>query len=152
MNINDFLSPKDAVVEPRALQKSQLLKELSRRAAESLGLSPGHIADAILQREKLGSTGVGGGVAIPHARLGDLKKPFGILSRLRKAIDFEAIDGWPVDIVFFLLAPANREDDQLNALACIARKLRIPEVVSDLRAATDGAMAYQAITADRARG
>jgi PTS system nitrogen regulatory IIA component len=149
MNITDFLSPADAIVEHRVLDKIQLLNELVMRAAASLQISPALVADAILKREALGSTGMGGGVAIPHARFRDLQKPFGILTRLSKPIDFEAIDGRPVDIVFLLLAPTAPESDQLNALACIARKLMNAEVISDLRQAIDGAALYQGVTAGR---
>jgi PTS system nitrogen regulatory IIA component len=145
MKINDFLSPNDAMVETRVLDKVQLLEELSRRAAASLRLAPDLVANAILKREELGSTGMGSGVAIPHARFRDLRKPFGLLARLRKPIDFEAVDGRPVDIVFLLLAPVAPESDQLNALACVARKLRNPDIVSDLRKAKDGSALYQAI-------
>jgi len=119
MNINDFLSPNDAMVETRVLDKVQLLEELSRRAAARLQLAPDLVADAILKREELGSTGMGSGVAIPHARFRDLRKPFGLLARLRKPIDFDSVDGRPVDIVFLLLAPVAPESDQLNALACV---------------------------------
>ncbi len=87
-------------------------------------------------------------MAIPHARFTELKKPFGILARLRKPIDFDAVDGRPVDIVFLLLAPTAPEGDQLNALACIARKLRDPRVVSDLRRAKDGGAMFHALTAE----
>jgi PTS system nitrogen regulatory IIA component len=149
MKITDFLSPTDATVEQKALGKDQLLKELARRAAARLGLSSGKIADTIFKREKLGSTGMGGGVAIPHARIPDLTKPFGLLARLRKPIEFEAVDGRPVDIVFLLLAPTAPESEQLNALACVARKLRSTEVVADLRQANDGAEVFAAITAER---
>jgi PTS system nitrogen regulatory IIA component len=109
MKINDFLSPNDAMVETRVLDKVQLLEELSRRAAASLRLAPDLVANAILKREELGSTGMGSGVAIPHARFPDLRKPFGLLARLRKPIDFEAVDGRPVDIVFLLLGERFRQ-------------------------------------------
>ena len=145
MNIVDLLSSADAMVEPRTLDKVQLLRELSARAAASLHLAPGLVADAILKREDLGSTGMGSGVAIPHARFSDLKKSYGILVRLRKPIDFDAVDGRPVDIVFLLITPSAPESDQLNALACIARKLRNPEVILDLRQAKDGAAVYEAV-------
>jgi PTS system nitrogen regulatory IIA component len=149
MNIEDFLSPANAIVERRVLDKGQLLNELAERAAVSLRLSPALISEAILKREALGSTGMGDGVAIPHARFADLKKPFGILARLRKPIDFEAVDGRTVDIVFLLLAPIAPEGDQLNALACIARKLRDPAVTSDIRKAKDGVALYHAVAVGR---
>ena len=149
MKIEDFLSQADVIVEQPALEKGQLLKALSQRVAASLHLPPGKVVDAILKREKLGSTGVGNGIAIPHARLSEAQRPVGILALLKKPIDFEAVDGGPVDIVFLLLAPPAPGADQLNALACIARALRDPTVLSDLRRATDSAEAFRAITAQR---
>lgn len=139
MNVQDFLSPADTIVERRALDKLQLLKELSARAAANCELDNRAVAEAILKREGLGSTGVGGGVAIPHARFPELRKSSGVLVRLKKPVDFDAVDRKPVDIVFLLLAP---ESDQLNALACVARSLRNPDVVTALRQAKDGAAAY----------
>jgi PTS system nitrogen regulatory IIA component len=90
---------------------------------------------------------MGGGVAIPHARFQNLKKPFGLLARLRKGIDFDAIDGQPVDIVFLLLLPADAGNQQLNALASVTRKLRNAETLDALRRAADGKSLYHAMTA-----
>jgi PTS system nitrogen regulatory IIA component len=149
MKIENFLSQADVIIEQPALEKGQLLKVLSQRVAESLHLPPGKVADAILKREKLGSTGIGNGIAIPHARLSEVQRPAGVLALLKKPIDFEAIDGGPVDIVFLLLSPLAPGADQLNALACIARTLRDPSVLSDLRLATDSREAFQAFTAQR---
>src|SRR5262245_58039687 len=92
MNITDFLSPQHAIVDLRAADKAQLLRELARRAATALGLPADQVSDALLKREALGSTGTGGGVALPHARLAGVHKPFGMLVSLTKAIDFDAID------------------------------------------------------------
>ena len=105
MTIADFLSQSDVIVDVHAVDKAQLLRELSKRAAASTKLDRDTVSTAILKRESLGSTGTGGGIAIPHARFSNLKKPFGILARLNKAVDFEAIDSKPVDIVFLLLLP-----------------------------------------------
>jgi PTS system nitrogen regulatory IIA component len=146
MDIREFLSPSDAIVGVRAADRTGLLKELSARAAAVLKLDAQKISTDILKREDLGSTGVGGGVAIPHARVDGLKRPLGILARLRKAIEFNAIDGQPVDIVFLLLLPAAPAGEQLNALAAVARKLRDPNTIRDLRLATDGARLYRAMT------
>src|SRR5262252_332766 len=145
MEIKDFLSPTDALINMRVSDKTRLLHELAARAAASLNLAADRIAVELLKREDLGSTGTGGGVAIPHARIPDLKKPFGILVRLRHAIDFGAIDGKPVDIVFLLLLPAQSQGDSLNALASIARRLRDPESVQRLRRAADAAELYGAM-------
>jgi nitrogen PTS system EIIA component len=98
-----------------------------------------------LQREELGSTGTGGGIALPHARLAGVKKPFALLARLAKAIDFDAIDGRPVDVVCLLLLPTNSQGEQLNALACAARALRDPGAVRNVRRAADAAALYDAL-------
>jgi K+-transporting ATPase KdpF subunit len=96
-------------------------------------------------REELGSTGVGNGVALPHARLVGLKTPFSLFARLRRAIDFEAIDDQPVDLVFLLLLPESENGEQLNALACAARALRDPEVLKQIRGAADPDALFRAI-------
>ena len=127
--------------------KVGLLKELAARAASALDLPADAVASEIEKRDELGSTGIGGGVSIPHARFREVKKPFGLLVRLKHAIEFDAIDGQPVDIVFLLLLPASSQLDQLNALAAVARKLRDPEVLRKLRAATNEPELFQAITA-----
>jgi PTS system nitrogen regulatory IIA component len=144
MEIRDFLSPDDAMNNVRVSDKTRLLQDLAARAAAALNLDANLIASELLKREALGSTGTGDGVAIPHARIADLKKPFGTLVRLRHAIDFEAIDGKPVDIVFLLLLPQS-QGDPLNALASVARKLRDPESLRRLRDAADDVKLYQAV-------
>src|SRR5215475_4084716 len=145
MDIKEFLLPADVLIKVHAPDKTRLLQELAARTASALNLSADRIASELLKREHLGSTGTGGGVAIPHARIPDLKKPFGTLVRLKHAIDFEAIDGKPVDIVFLLLLPAPSQGDSLNALASVARRLRDPEAVQRLRRATDDAELYSAM-------
>ncbi len=150
MDIKDFLSPADAMVDVRVSDKARLLQELTRRAAATLDLPADSVAGEILKREKLGSTGMGDGVAIPHARLKGLNRPFGIMARLKPAIEFDAIDGRPVDLVFLLLLPAAPEGKPLDALASVARKLRDPDSVRRLRSATDSAGLYHAMTTDRA--
>ena len=153
MQIADFLSPDDTLCNVRAADKDRLLRELTGRAASALRLDAAALADAIAQRERLGSTGMGDGIAIPHARIAGLSKPFGLLARLRRAIDFAAIDGQPVDIVFLLLLPSAARGEQLTALASVARRLRDAQVTADLRDAADGAALYRAIIAEpRARG
>ena len=153
MQIADFLSPDDTLCDVRAADKDRLLRELTGRAANALRLDAAVLADAIAQRERIGSTGMGDGIAIPHARIADLSKPFGLLARLRRAIDFAAIDGQPVDIVFLLLLPSAAHGEQLTALASVARRLRDAQVTADLRDAADGAALYRAIIAEpRARG
>ena len=117
MDIKEFLAPSDTLIDVRASDKTRLLQELTRRAATILDLPAERISTGILKREELGSTGTGGGVALPHARIQGLNRSFGILARLNKPIDFEAIDGRRVDLVFLLLLPANPAEDQLKALA-----------------------------------
>src|SRR5262245_47274877 len=139
MEIRDFLSPMHASIDVRATDKSGLLRELSNQAGKALNVSPDRIFTELLKREELGSTGTGGGVAIPHARMLEVKAPFGMLVRLQQAISFDAIDGQLVDIVFLLLLPATPAGDQLSALASIARKLRDPSALRHLRRASDAA-------------
>jgi nitrogen PTS system EIIA component len=145
MEIKEFLSPGDTLVDVRASDKTRLLQELCRRAAATLNLAVERISAEILKREELGSTGTGGGVAIPHARIQGLHRPFGILARLNKPIDFEAIDSRPVDLVFLLLLPANPVDEQLKALAAVARKLRDSGSLRNLRSASSSAELYDAM-------
>jgi PTS system nitrogen regulatory IIA component len=148
MKISDFLAPGNALAGVRTADKRKLLLQLSEWAAEALDLPTETVAEALAKRESLGSTGLGGGVAIPHARLAELKAPYGIVAQLRKAIEFEAIDGQPVDIVFLLLLPAERAGEQLNALASVARRLREPQTLLRLRKAGSADELYLAMTAD----
>jgi nitrogen PTS system EIIA component len=145
MKISDLLSPKDVLVDVRTSNKRQLLQEFAARAADSLDLRVDQVAPYLIKREELGSTGIGRGVAIPHARLPDLQRPYGLLAKLRHPIEFEAIDGQAVDIVFVLLLPAAVESGQLEALALAARVLRPPENLIRLRDAKTPSELYAAI-------
>lgn len=145
MQIKDFLAESDTAIDVRASDKGGLLKALSARAAAALNLPPEAVASEIEKRDELGSTGIGGGVSLPHARFREVTKPFGMLVRLRQPIEFQAIDCEPVDLVFLLLLPASSQLDQLNALAAVARKLREPETLKRLRAATSATGLYRAI-------
>ena len=146
MKISDFLSPAHVMINVRARDKSRLLEQLSTQAAGEVGLVRDEVVTEIAKREELGSTGVGNGVALPHARLRALNTPFGLLARLHHGIDFNAIDGEPVDIVFLLLLPDAPDDAQLNALACVARTLRDAGALQRIRRATDRNALYKAIT------
>jgi nitrogen PTS system EIIA component len=148
MKIKDFLSPSDVMIDVRANDKVGLLKELAARAACILNLPVDAVVNEIEKRDELGSTGIGGGVSIPHARFRDVKKPLGLLVRLKHAIEFDAIDGQPVDLVFLLLLPASSQLDQLNALAAVARKLRNPDALRKLRASVSRTELFQAMTED----
>ena len=147
MNIKAFLSPSDVLLDLRARDKMAVLEELSSRAARVLDLPAEVIALEIERREELGSTGIGGGVSMPHARFREVTKPFGLLARLKQPVNFEAIDGQPVDLVFLLLLPASSQLDQLNTLAAVARKLRDPKVLHNLRLATTASELYKAVAA-----
>ena len=143
--IEDFLSDSDVAIDLDAADKKSLLNGLAGQAARRLGLPAEAVSQAIAARDELGSTGIGGGVAIPHARFREIAKPFGTLVRLKQAIAFEAIDGQPVDLVFLVLLPAQSQLDQLNTLAAVARKLRDIEVLRRLRSATSSLELHQAI-------
>jgi PTS system nitrogen regulatory IIA component len=145
MKISDFLSPADVMIDVRASNKRLLLQELAAKAAGSLGLDVDQVAPCLLKREELGSTGIGKGVAIPHARLPDLQRPYGLLAKLKQGIEFDAIDGQPVDIVFVLLLPAAAENEALGALAQVARTLRSAENLARLRGAKNSAELYSAM-------
>jgi PTS system nitrogen regulatory IIA component len=145
MKVSDFLSPVDLLIDVRATHKRQLLKELAQKIALTIALPPDLISAGLLKREDLGSTGIGSGIAVPHARIPGLEKPRGLCARLKQPIDFEAIDGQPVDLVFLLLLPATAEAGQLSALASVARRLRTPEDVARMRDARTPAELYAAI-------
>jgi PTS system nitrogen regulatory IIA component len=148
MKIAEFLSPNDVAIDVAAADKPKLLSALARKAGSILDVLPEHVLAELQKREELGSTGVGGGVALPHARFHQLNKPTGMLMRLRKPIEFDAVDGEPVDLVFLLLLPETPEGEQLGALAAIARKLRKPEITAALRAARDSAQMYRVLAAE----
>ena len=146
MALTDLLSPDAILSALRVNGKKQALQEMSERAAQVSGLSAREIFDALLQRERLGSTGVGDGIAIPHGKLANCKHIFGIFARLERPIDFEALDGLPVDLIFLLIAPESAGADHLKALAGIARVLRDPEMAAQLRATRDASALYSLLT------
>ena len=145
MKIPDLLSPTDVMIDVRASSKPLLLQELAAKAAAGAGLDIDHIASHLLKREELGSTGIGKGVAIPHARLPGLARPYGLLAKLKQPIEFDAIDGQAVDIVFVLLLPAAAEHEQIAALALVARALRSAVKLAQLRGAKNKSELYAAI-------
>ncbi|HEX2447941.1 MAG TPA: PTS IIA-like nitrogen regulatory protein PtsN [Methyloceanibacter sp.] len=150
MHLSSFISPDSVVPSLKVKTKKQLLQELSARAARLTGLPERDIFDVLLQRERLGSTGLGHGIAIPHGKLAGLKRIVGIFARLAEPIDFEAVDGEKVDIVFLLLAPEGAGADHLKALARISRLLREGNAVDKLRASRDASALYAVLTADEA--
>jgi PTS system nitrogen regulatory IIA component len=142
MTITDLVAPEAIVPALKASSKKQALQELAARAAILTGESERSIFEVLLQREKLGTTAVGYGVAIPHGKLPKLARMFGMFARLDRAIDFEALDGQPVDLVFLLLAPEGAGADHLKALARVARLLRDQDTANKLRAARDREALY----------
>lgn len=134
----------------KATSKKHALQELSERAALLSKLPPREVFDALIQRERLGSTGVGEGIAIPHAKLLKAKSIFGIFARLVRPIDFESHDGAPVDLICLLIAPESAGADHLKALARMARLLRDASVTTKLRAARDVSALYAVLNEDAA--
>jgi PTS system nitrogen regulatory IIA component len=144
MEIADLISPQSVVPNLRATSKKQALQELARRAAEITELPERAIFDVLLDRERLGTTGVGNGIAIPHGKLPELQRLYGLFARLERPIGFDSIDEQPVDLIFLLLAPESAGADHLKALARVSRLLRDKSVCEKLRG-TDSAEALYAL-------
>jgi len=142
MQIADLLTPNSVLPVLTATSKKQALQELARVAAEHTGLLERQIFDVLLERERLGTTGVGRGVAIPHGKLPGLKRIHGVFARTEEKIDFDAIDGEQVDLLFLLLAPEGAGADHLKALARVARLLRDPDIARKLRDSRDAEALY----------
>lgn len=137
MSLIDLLGAQTILPALKVKNKKQALQVLAARAAEHCGVAEREIFETLLQRERLGSTAVGHGVAIPHGKLAKLDRLFGLFARLEKPVDFDALDGEPVDLIFLLLAPEGAGADHLKALARIARLLRDEKMAEKLRAARD---------------
>jgi len=146
MDLSDLIAPEAVFPALKAKTKKQALQELAQRAAKVTGIDAREILDTLLQRERLGSTGVGRGIAIPHGRVPALHKIVTMFARLDEAIDFEALDDEPVDLIFLLLAPEHAGADHLKALARISRLLREPSSIEKLRASKDRAAIYSVLT------
>ena len=146
MNISDLLAP-DAVIPALKVQnKKLLLQELAARAALQIRLPEKRILETLIERERLGTTGVGQGIAIPHGRMTEVPRITGVFARLEGGIDYEAVDSQPVDLVFMLLAPENAGADHLKALARVSRLLRNQQTCEKLRAATTAEAIYAILT------
>lgn len=143
MALADLLQQDAIIPALKVNSKKQLLQELAAKASKLTGIPEREIFDVILQRERLGSTGVGHGIAIPHGKLGSIGAIQGLFVRLETPVDFEALDDEPVDLIFLLLAPEGAGADHLKALSRIARVLRDSDLVAKLRA-TDSASAIYA--------
>ena len=152
MDLGDLVDIDAILPSMKAGTKKQVLQELCETAAERTGLSSRDILETVLQREKLGSTGVGNGIAIPHGKLGELERLVGVFGRLNRPVDFDALDDQPVDLVFLLLAPGGSGAEHLKALSKIARRLRNSETVARLREARDAGTIYSLMTEQPNRG
>jgi len=148
MEIADLITPRSVVAQLRATNKKQALQELAKRAAAITGIQERAIYDVLIERERLGSTGIGMGIGIPHGRLPGLDTLYGIFARLDRPVPFDAIDDQPVDLIFLLLAPEGAGADHLKALARVSRLLRDRTVCEKLRG-TDNADALYALLIDR---
>jgi PTS system nitrogen regulatory IIA component len=149
MDMDDLITPASVIPNLRAAGKKQALQELAKRAAPMIGVHERRVFDVLLERERLGTTALGGGIAIPHGRLPSLGRLHGFFARLERPVDFAAIDDQPVDLVFLLLAPEAAGADHLKALARISRFFRDRTVCEKLRG-TESADALYALLTDRA--
>ena len=148
MEIADLLIPRGVIAQLRVSNKKQALQDLARRAAAMTGVAERAIYDVLAERERRGSTGIGRGIAIPHGKLTELSRLYGLFARLERPIPFEAVDDRPVDLMFVLLAPAEAGAEHLRALARVSRLLRDSAICQKLRG-TDNADALYALLTDR---
>lgn len=146
MDLGDLITPAAIIPALKANGKKQALQAIAEKAAAMTGVSERDIFETLIKRERLGSTGVGGGIAIPHGKLAGLDHIFGMFARLAKPIDFEALDENPVDLVFLLLAPESAGAEHLKALARVARLFREAGVAGKLRASNDAEALYAVLT------
>ncbi|MCB2100296.1 MAG: PTS IIA-like nitrogen regulatory protein PtsN [Rhodobacterales bacterium] len=146
MEIVDLLTQDAVVPSLKVTSKKQALQDLARRAATVTGLHERAIFDVLMERERLGTTGVGNGIAIPHGKLNSLDRLHGLFARLEKPIDFDSIDEQPVDLIFLLLAPESAGADHLKALARVSRLLRDKSVCEKLRGTDGGESLYALLT------
>lgn len=148
MALSDLIAQDAVLASLKANSKKQLLQELAEKASALTGIGEREIFDVLLQRERLGSTGVGNGIAIPHGKLASLDRIVGVFARLEAPVNFEALDEQPVDLVFLLLAPEGAGADHLKALSRIARIMRDNSMVSKLRATENAASLYTFLVED----
>ncbi|MCC0017109.1 MAG: PTS IIA-like nitrogen regulatory protein PtsN [Rhodobiaceae bacterium] len=147
MSLNDLIAQDAIIAMLKASSKKQVIQEMAEKAARITDLPSRTIFDQLLQRERLGSTGIGHGIAIPHARVPGITRLTGVFARLDKPIDFDAVDDEPVDLVFMLMAPEGEGADHLKALARIARVLRDPVNTGKIRASRDASAIYGVLNA-----
>jgi nitrogen PTS system EIIA component len=142
MPLTDLVAPNAVVPALKVNSKKQAIQELAAKAAKLTDQNERMIFETLLQREKLGSTGIGNGIAIPHGKLAKIERLFGLFARLDRPVDFDALDGQPVDLVFLLLAPEGAGADHLKALARVARLLRDRDIARKLRDSRDAEAIY----------
>jgi nitrogen PTS system EIIA component len=150
MTLTVLVAPNAIIPALNVNNKKQTIQRLAARAAELTGESERSILEILFQRETLGTTAVGNGVAIPHGKLPKLGRLFGLFARLERGVDFDALDSQPVDLIFLLLAPESAGADHLKALARIARALRDPEMARKLRASTNVDEIYAVLSGTQA--
>lgn len=151
MEMSELLQPEAVISGLKASSKKQALQELARHAGQITGVNDRRIFETLLERERLGTTGVGNGIAIPHGKLADFKRLYGVFARLDKPIDFDAIDEQPVDLIFLLLAPEGAGADHLKALARVSRLLRDTSVCEKLRGTDTADGLYMLLTQSEAQ-
>ncbi len=146
MEINELISAQSVIPNLRASSKKQALQDLARRAAGITGLHERAIFDVLMERERLGTTGVGNGIAIPHGKMTNLDRLYGLFARLENSVDFQSIDEQPVDLIFLLLAPESVGADHFKALARVSRLLRDGSVCEKLRGTNDAEALFALLT------
>ena len=146
MDLSDLLEPEGIIPSLKAKSKKQALQELATKAGDMAGLDARDVFDTLLQRERLGSTGLGRGIAIPHVKFKDLDRIFCLFARLAEPIEFESHDNAPVDLIFLLLAPEHASGDHLKALARISRLVREPGTLEQIRSAKDAEAIHRVLS------
>lgn len=146
MDISDLITPSSIIPNFKVSSKKQALQELAKHGAEATQISEREIFEVLLERERLGTTGVGGGVAIPHGKLPGLKRLHGVFARLEQPVDFDSVDEQPVDLIFLLLAPETAGADHLKALARVSRQLRDRDMCEKLRGSDTAEALYALLT------
>lgn len=146
MDLTNLLAPKAIRVLGQMSSKKRLMQELSDIACQAYEVCLTDAVDALQERESLGPTGVGGGVALPHARLADIDRVVGVFVRLEKPMDFDSVDRQPVDLIFALFAPEDSGVEHLKALALVSRTLRDPAVCAKLRANSEPSTLHAILT------
>ncbi len=150
MTIASVITPESVLAGLKGNSKKQILQDLAGHCARVAGLNERLVFETLLQRERLGTTGIGQGISIPHGRIAGLARLVGFFAQLARPVDFDALDGEPVDLVFVLLAPEEAGADHLQALARIARLFRAPGIAQKLRQTDDAAALYAILTTETA--